>query len=67
MVYQKQQLRHQGNCPPPLKYFRGSVHVLIFSGRSISEAKLGCKIPEKAKMGIFSDLRTREMKKGVSF
>jgi hypothetical protein len=36
--------------------------------RGISEAKLGCKIPEKMKIeGIFSDHLTREMKKGVSF
>jgi hypothetical protein len=34
----------------------------------ISEAKLWSKIPEKMKIGaIFSDLITREMKKGVSF
>jgi hypothetical protein len=34
----------------------------------ISEAKLWSNIPEKMKIvGIFSDLLTREMKKGVSF
>jgi hypothetical protein len=42
----------------------------LWEGESISEAKLWSKIPEKTKIGpggIFSDLLTREMKKGLSF
>jgi hypothetical protein len=52
-----------------LKYLRGCVRAFRFSreGR-ISKAKFWCKITEKMKIGggcIFSDLLTREMKKGV--